>query len=238
MKLKKNPKADLRRRGLLFFQIGMILMLFLAWQAIEWKSHDSASNSSAQLAIGEDWIEEIPITETKIKELPKKQVVTQEIEVFKDDDDIIEEDILPTDVDQDLDIVDVDDIVEDTYEEPEEVIFTLVEVVPVFPGCENAGNNEARKACMSEKIRKFVQKKFDTDMAGDLGLEGKQRITCVFKINQFGEVVDIKARAPHPKLEQEAKEVVGGLPKMTPGKQRGKPVIVSYSLPILFQVEN
>jgi protein TonB len=39
-------------------------------------------------------------------------------------------------------------------------------------------------------------------------------------------------------LEQEAKEVIGKLPKMTPGKQRGKAVGVLYSLPILFQVDN
>ena len=45
------------------------------------------------------------------------------------------------------------------------------------------------------------------------------------------------ARAPHARLEKEAKRVVGLLPKMIPGKQRGRPVNVTYMLPISFNVE-
>ena len=91
---------------------------------------------------------------------------------------------------------------------------------------------------MSEQVQKFVQRKFDTDLANDLGLEGRQRISVQFKIDKRGNVVDVRARAPHPRLEQEAVDVVKALPKMTPGMQRGQPVGVLYALPILFQVEN
>ena len=90
---------------------------------------------------------------------------------------------------------------------------------------------------MSEKIQKFVQKKFNTELAGDLGLEGRQRISVQFKIDKNGNVVNVRARAPHPKLQEEAIKVVKSLPKMIPGKQRGQAVGVLYSLPILFQVE-
>ena len=45
------------------------------------------------------------------------------------------------------------------------------------------------------------------------------------------------ARAPHKRLQQEAIRVVKLLPKMIPGKQRGRPVGVKYSLPIAFKVE-
>ena len=38
------------------------------------------------------------------------------------------------------------------------------------------------------------------------------------------------------KLEEEAKRVIGSLPAFIPGKQRGEAVVVSYSLPILFQI--
>ncbi len=95
-----------------------------------------------------------------------------------------------------------------------------------------------RKNVCLKKFKKFVQKKFNTDLAGDLGLEGRQRISVQFKIDKNGNVVNVRARAPHPKLEQEAVKVVKALPKMIPGKQRGKAVGVLYSLPILFQVEN
>ena len=91
---------------------------------------------------------------------------------------------------------------------------------------------------MSAKIAKFVQRKFNTDLAGDLGLSGKQRISVIFKINKNGDVTGVRSRAPHPRLEKEAARVINLLPKMKPGRQRGKAVIVPYSLPITFQVQD
>ena len=127
-----------------------------------------------------------------------------------------------------LNIVDGDNV---------EVPFSTVQNVPIFPGCDK-GNNEARRKCMSEKITKFVQRKFNTDLAGDLGLSGRQRISVIFKIDKNGDVVGVRARAPHPRLVKEATRVVNLLPKMKPGKQRGKAVVVPYSLPIIFQVQD
>ena len=75
-------------------------------------------------------------------------------------------------------------------------------------------------------------------IAGDLGLSGRQRISVIFKIDKTGSVTGVRARAPHPRLEKEAQRVINLLPKMKPGKQRGKAVIVPYSLPIIFQVQD
>ncbi len=126
-----------------------------------------------------------------------------------------------------LNVVDGDNI---------EVSFSSVENVPIFPGCEK-GNNAKRSKCMSEKISKFVQKRFNTKLAGNLGLSGRQRISVIFKIDKLGDVVGVRARAPHPKLEDEAIRVINLLPKMKPGMQLGKAVIVPYSLPIIFEVK-
>ncbi len=117
-----------------------------------------------------------------------------------------------------------------------EVSFESVENVPIFPGCEK-GNNEKKRKCMSEKIAKFVQRKFNTDLAGDLGFSGRQRINVIFKIDRSGNVTGVRARAPHPQLEDEAIRVINLLPKMKPGMQLGKAVIVPYSLPIIFNVQ-
>ena len=117
-----------------------------------------------------------------------------------------------------------------------EVSFSSVENVPIFPGCEK-GNNAKRSKCMSEKISKFVQKRFNTKLAGNLGLSGRQRISVIFKIDKLGDVVGVRARAPHPKLEDEAIRVINLLPKMKPGMQLGQAVIVPYSLPIIFEVK-
>ena len=92
--------------------------------------------------------------------------------------------------------------------------------------------------CLSKKVQKFVGKKFNVDLAQDLGLTpGKKRIFVMFKIDKNGNITGIRARAPHKRLEAEAKRVVGLLPKMKPGRQRGRPVGVKYSLPISFIVQ-
>jgi hypothetical protein len=125
----------------------------------------------------------------------------------------------------------------DQDKELTEIPFSVVEEAPIFPGCENLGSEKDSKKCSTENISKFVQKNFNVKLAGDLGLIGKQRISVIFKIDTLGNVVGIRSRAPHPNLEEEAKRVIGLLPKMIPGKQKGKKVIVPYSLPIIFEVK-
>ena len=116
-----------------------------------------------------------------------------------------------------------------------DVPFAVIEEVPVFPGCEYLKSNQERKECMSQKIAEFVAKEFDTKIGKDLLEEGDLvRVIVQFKIDETGNIRDIRARAPVPELEEEAKRVVNSLPQMTPGKQRGKAVGVVYSLPISF----
>ncbi|MGK0253331.1 MAG: hypothetical protein ACI9OE_000799 [Mariniflexile sp.] len=129
-----------------------------------------------------------------------------------------------------------EDIVVKEFEEDIEVPFAVVEQVPIFPGCENLDKIMQRK-CVSDSISEFIRRKFNTDVASVIGLKGRIRINTVFKINQNGVVVPIQSRANHPILEEEASRVIALLPKMIPGKQRGKAVTVPYSLPIIFQVE-
>ena len=239
MEPKKNPKSDLNRRSMIFFQLGMILILFITWSAIENKTYDKSQITQDMLNLGDELEEDIPITDQNIPPPPPPPPppAPEVIEIIEDDDDIDETIIESAEVNQEEEIVEIDDI-EEADEEIDDVPFAVIENVPIYPGCENKKNNAEKKNCMSEKVQKFVQKKFNTDLAGDLGLEGRQRISVQFKIDKYGNVVNVRARAPHPKLEQEAVKVVKALPKMIPGKQRGKAVGVLYSLPILFQVEN
>jgi protein TonB len=114
----------------------------------------------------------------------------------------------------------------------------LVEQVPIFPGCEDAISNDARRECMSDKMGKFIQKKFDTRKGTDLGLSGVQKIYVNFKINKFGEIEILGTSAPHEKLAEEANRVVSKLPKMIPGQHGKEKVSVLYTLPIIFQIRN
>ena len=116
-----------------------------------------------------------------------------------------------------------------------EVAFAEIENVPVYPGC--TGGNLKKRECLSEKIKNFVVKNFNTEIVKNLGLVGIQRIAVIFKIDKSGNIISVRARAPHPRIEQEAVRVINLLPKMEPGLQNGKPVIVPYSLPIIFAVQ-
>ena len=117
-----------------------------------------------------------------------------------------------------------------------EVPYAVVDEVPLFPSCEGLNSNEEHKNCTSNKIS-FVNENFNTNLAKELGLTGRQRISVIFKIEEDGSISNIKARAPHPDLENEITRVIGTLPKMTLGKHKGKAVTVPYSLPVLFQVQ-
>jgi len=230
MEPKKNPKADLRKRSVIFFQIGLIAILALTYISIEWKTYDSNDINLGQLNVDDELDEDIPITELNTPPPPPPPPpppAPEIIEVVEDEEEIEETIIESSETDAETEIVEVEEVeVVEVEEEIADVPFAVIENVPIFPGCENETSNNARKACMSKKVTKLVN------------LSGVNRIFVSFKIDKSGNIVNIQSRAPHPKLAAEAKRVIKLLPKMTPGKQRGKPVGVLYSLPITFKVEN
>lgn len=241
MEPKKNPKSDVSRNSSIYFAVGLVLMLLLTNLAINYKTYDRDAIDIGQLTMDDELEEEIPITEQQLTPPPPPPpppVIPEEIEIVEDEKEVEETVIKSTETNQEEKIVQVEQVVVKEVEEDIEVPFSVIENVPVFPGCEKEKNNDAKRQCMSDKISDFVNKKFNTELAGELGLSGKQKISVMFKIDKSGEVVSIQARAPHPGLEKEAKRVIGLLPKMLPGKQRGKAVTVPYSLPILFQVQD
>ena len=239
MESKKNPKADVSRNGSIYFAVGLALMLFLTYSTLNYKTYDKSDIDIGKLNLDEELDEEIPIIEQVIPPPPPPPppAAPEVIEVVEDEEEIEETVIESTETDQEEEIVGVEDIEVEEVVEDVEVPFAVIENVPEYPGCERGSNADKRK-CMSDKIAKFVQRKFNTDLAGDLGLSGRQRISVIFKIDKNGNVTGVRSRAPHPRLEKEAARVINMLPKMKPGRQRGKPVIVPYSLPITFQVQD
>lgn len=239
MEPKKNKKADVTRNSKLYLAVGLALMLFVSYQAINHKTYDKAAIDIGQLNLEDEIEEEVPMTQQlqTPPPPPPPPAAPEVIEVVEDEEEVEETVIESTETDMEEEIVEVEEVEIVEVEEDIEVPFAVIENVPVYPGCEK-GNNAKKKACMSEKISKFVQKKFNTELAGELGLSGKQRISVIFKIDKNGNITGVRSRAPHPRLEKEAARVINMLPKMKPGKQRGKAVIVPYSLPIVFQVQD
>ena len=239
MEPKKNPKANVGRNSLLYFSIGLALMLFLTNFAINYKNYDKSLIDIGQLNLDDELDEEVPITEQiqTPPPPPPPPAAPEVIEVVEDEEEVEETVIESTETSQEEEIVEVEEVEVEEVEEDVEVPFAVIENVPVFPGCEK-GNNDAKKACMNQKMNDFIRKKFNTELAQELGLSGIQQIRVFFKIDKTGDIVDVQVRAPHPSLEKEARRVIGLLPKMQPGKQRGKAVRVPYYLPIKFQVQD
>ena len=115
-----------------------------------------------------------------------------------------------------------------------EIPFGVIEKVPTYPGC--SGTNKELKNCMSKSITNFVMTEFNTKVASK-NVTGKQRISVMFKIDNQGNVVNVKAKTEHPELKEEAIRVVSKLPKMLAGEHEGKKVGVLYSLPIIFDLK-
>ena len=137
--------------------------------------------------------------------------------------------------DSDKEFLTITQQINDSIKPQETVPFALIEKAPVFPAC--SGTEAEIRKCLQENITKIVNTNFNSNLANELNLEkGLQRIFVMFKIDKQGNVTDIKAKASHKKLEEEAIRVIKLIPKMIPGKQKGKPVNVKYSLPIAFMV--
>jgi len=114
----------------------------------------------------------------------------------------------------------------------------LIEVPPVYPGCEKALGTLGIKKCMNRNMKLFIGKKFNTDIALQIpNLSGIVKISIFFKIDKTGEVKDIKIRSPHELLEEEARRIISSLPKMISGTIRGEKVTVPYYVPLKFAVK-
>ena len=245
-KMQKSQKhdANLQKNSTLYFQIGLILCLLGTYSLFEMKFETKrivipVIESSDEIA--EVYINYVPEPVVKIEQQVEQQsqllvdkppvIVKNDIEIVVAKVDLIKPEIFKKPVD----VGSLGDIEKPIEEIP---IFNMkdVEVVPIYPGCEKATTNNERIKCMSKKLGKLIQRKFNTDLAGNLGLSGVQKIDVQFKIDKNGQITEIKTRAPIQQLEDEAKRVVNKIPQMTPGKQRNVPVSVMYNLPIIFQV--
>jgi len=239
MEVKKSSKANLENYSKLFIQLGLVLSLLITYVSIEHKTFERSLSDLGMLSLDDELEEDIPITERieQIKPPPPPPPAPEIIEVVEDEKEV-EETVLEsteTDEDEKVEVEEIEEVVEEE-EILDDVPFAIIEDAPVFPGCK--GSKSEKKKCLQLKIKKHVNRKYNTGLAGDLGLDpGKKKVYVQFKINKQGNIVGVRARGPHKRLEKEAIRVVKLLPKMIPGKQRGRPVGVKYTLPITLLVE-
>ncbi len=252
--VQKSRKHDvnLQKNSTLYFQVGLILSLLATYAIFEMKFENKVQDYAKLVPLGpedityqmQDFIVEPDAPKQEQVKKQKPVLVVDEPKIVDDDVNIDETPDIITDMEtKPATVVNANDLgkAEDPDKDVEEdEIFNMinVEIVPIYPGCEDMTTNQERVKCMSQKLAKLVQRKFDTDIAADYGLTGRQRINVQFKIDHNGQITEIQTRAPHPKLEKEAERIANKIPKMTPGLQRQKPVSVMYNLPIVFDVKH
>jgi protein TonB len=236
MQLKKNPNADLTKNSSLYFAVGLAVVLFISWQAIEWKTYDKSGYGYEALNVDDDDDEEVPITEQlKTPPPPPPPPPAPEVlEVVEDEEEVEETIIESTETDQE-EIVEVEDVeVEDDFDDVD-VPFAVIEDVPIYPGCEKVAKSE-RRACFQDQINKHIRKNFRyPEIAQEMGIQG--RVYVNFVIAKDGSITNVRMRGPDKNLEKEAARIISKLPSMTPGKQRGRPVRVPFSIPITFRLQ-
>lgn len=234
---KKNPDMEVGRNSSLYFAIGLNIMLFMSWQLLEYKAYDKREILLDFVNMEEVFEEEIPIINVNTPPPPPPPVAIQEsIKVVEDVEEIEETVIESSETNQEdkiADIIAVEQVAVEEVDEDVEVPFAVIEDVPVFPGCEK-GSNSDKKACFQIKMEEHVAKHFKyPEQALDLGINGK--VFVIFVIDKEGYVSNIRSRGPDKILEKEAERIMKLLPKMIPGKQRGRAVKVPYSVPIVFK---
>jgi len=241
MEIKKNEKVKLENYSKIFIQLGLVLSLLIVYFSLEYRVYERNIDDLIGIMDQEVIEDIIPITERieLVKPPPPPPPAPEIIEIVEDIADIEETVLESTETDESeaVEVVDISDIEEVVEEEEiiEEVPFAVIEEAPIYPGC--TGSKAARKKCLQQKIREHVNKRYNVGLAEELGLEpGKKKVYVLFKIDYKGNVVEVRARGPHKRLEREAIRVVQLLPKMIPAKQRGKSVNIKYTLPITLEV--
>lgn len=221
MEIKKNPQFDLEKKRGLFIITGLTVALAVVLTAFEWKTFDESYNDLGKLVVDLDIEEEMDNTfrEETPPPPPPPPPPTPQIEIVEDDVEIEDEvEIEDTEVDAETEIV---EMVMPEPEPAEPDFFTIVEDMPAFPGGDAA------------LMKFFAENTQYPPIARENGITGVVYVSYI--VNKQGNVEDVKVvRGADPFLDKEAVRVVGSLRGYAPGKQRGKPVNVQFTVPIRF----
>ncbi|MBR4266278.1 MAG: energy transducer TonB [Bacteroidales bacterium] len=230
MEQKKTESANLDNKRTIFFEVGLIVALGFFWWLFEFSSK---VEKAEELVDNRDQIvdeEMIPVTRQEDVVLPPppppQQTISDVLDVLEDNQ-VVED--APTIQEEDVEKVDFSapieevEVVEEEPEEPQ--VFFIVEDMPEFPGGELA-------------LRKYIAENVRyPEMAKENDIQGTVYVR--FVVDEQGKVTNVEVmRGVDPLLDKEAIRVVQSLPKWKPGKQRGKAVKVSHSVPIKFALQN
>ncbi|MEA3480076.1 MAG: TonB family protein [Bacteroidota bacterium] len=228
MDLKKSNQANLEHKRISNFIIGLIVTFSLILISFEWTS---PLDRNYELALANNIEIDIEVMEAIPREEPKP-LPKEELPAIKTVIDIVPDDVELEDVDFSTEVTkntvyifSFDDTEEPEIIDEAPIPFAEVADKPLF----NGGNPNVEFARYVARHLKYPE------IAAENGVYG--RVTLQFVIDENGKLVDpVILRGVDPALDAEALRVVLASPKWTPGKQRNKPVKVSYTFPINFRL--
>ncbi|MGP1420610.1 MAG: energy transducer TonB [Tannerella sp.] len=230
MEIKKSPKADLEGGKGLSILMGLVVGLAVLFVGFEWGTQEKTIQQDEGIA---DIIAEEEIDITRQEDTPPPpppppsvEQVAEVLNVVEDNVEVADNNLLSSEDDQaqaQTQTYVPPAVKVEEEEESSQQIFMVVEEMPEFPG--------GQAALMS-----FIAKSIKYPVvAQENGIQG--RVTCSFVVNKDGSIVDAEVvRGIDPSLDKEALRVINTMPKWKPGKQRGKPVRVKFTVPINFRL--
>ncbi|MBK8885677.1 MAG: energy transducer TonB [Saprospiraceae bacterium] len=245
----KFPEVDVFKNAGSFFNFGMAAAVALSLVAISWTTYEKKIVVDLKDLVLEDEVEvEVPRTaEPPPPPPPPPPPVIQEVpdtEVIEDQPEFVDNSVTEETK------VDVP-VVEKKAPPPpppppppapvEEEIFRVVEQMPRFPGCEDKGTDKEKEDCAKGKMLEYIYKNLKYPaIARENGVEGQ--VVLQFVVDKDGSITDAKiVRDIGAGCGTAAETVVNGMNNMgqkwIPGKQRGRPVRVLYTLPVKFKLE-
>lgn len=226
MDLKKSPKASLEDKKMYFLLIGFVMVLSLIYIGLEWtKSEVTVYENVNTDFLVEDELDVIQTSQEVAPPPPPPPApeVVEVLNVVENDKEVASIEINSEDEKDKVVVVNAP-VAPRVVEEDDNVVFQVVETMPLFPGGE-----AAMMKFMGDNIKYPV-------IAQENGIQG--RVICQFVVNKDGSIVDVVVvRSVDPSLDKEAIRMIQSMPRWTPGKQRGKPVRVKYTLPVNFRLQ-
>jgi protein TonB len=230
---RKTRNANLEGKRPLYFLIGLSTSLLTVYAAFELNFETSTlPDFSDERIYSEELDWTVPVTVMRTPEAPARPKTMpkfnpNEFTVIDNNATLpnLVTEWTTTTVDQGLEvIVDPDPI--------EVFTFTQVESMPVFAGCEEALTNDERYACMNSQLMAYVSSNFEVTERMIQFSRG-EKLFVEFIIEKNGQVRNATiVRGEDELIAEEALRVVKSLPRFTPAKMNGKPVRMSYILPI------
>ncbi len=119
-----------------------------------------------------------------------------------------------------------------------EVPYFRIDEAPNFPVCE--GNNDEHKKCFKEIIEEHIISHFDSKKINELGYKAGMnfRFHGLFTITKYGDIEEVMVKTLYPSVGTEIIRIINLLPKLEPGKHKGKKVKTKYNFPMMLFVDS